>query len=120
LDAHGDEAQAVANTARSVADNIERIKSELATLKGDAESLGTEVDPFSGRVVAGPKFRGDPMELLLKQEQPQPRLDKIVAEANLVDMALVNAIHVADGQMPIPPDRQSPRHASRRRSVSGC
>jgi hypothetical protein len=104
LDAHGKEAQAVANAARSAADNIERIKSDLATLKADAESLEMEVDPVSDKVVAGPKFRGDPMELLLKQEQLQPRLDRIVAEANLIDMVLANAIHMADGSTPIPPD----------------
>jgi hypothetical protein len=104
LDAHGREAQAVASAARDAADNIEHIKSELSTLTGDAESLGMEIDPVSGTIVAGPAFRGDPMELLLKQEQLQPRLDKIVAEANLVDMALANAIHMADGQTPIPPD----------------
>ncbi|MCI4675631.1 alpha/beta hydrolase [Candidatus Mycolicibacterium alkanivorans] len=102
LDAHGNEAQAVANAARSAADNIERIRSELATVKADAELLGMEIDPVSGRVVAGPGFKGDAMELLLKQEQLQPRVDKIVGEANLVDMALANAIHMADGSVPIP------------------
>ncbi|MCV7224532.1 hypothetical protein H7J73_00530 [Mycolicibacterium komossense] len=61
-----------------------------------------EIDPVSGQVIAGPGFKGNAMELLLKQEQLQPRLDKIVAEANLVDMALANAIHMADGTTPIP------------------
>ena len=59
------------------------------------------IDPISGRVVAGSGFEGNEMELLLKQEQLQPRLDKIVAEANSVDMALANAIHMADGSTPI-------------------
>ncbi|CAN5315585.1 alpha/beta hydrolase [soil metagenome] len=104
LDAHGREAQAVASAAHSAADSIERIKSELASVQADAESLDMEIDPASGKVVAAPGFRGTPMELLLKQEQLQPRVDKIVAEANLVDMALANAIHLADGQTPIPPD----------------
>jgi hypothetical protein len=95
LDAHGREALAVAAAARSAADEIERIRSELATLKADAAALGMEIDPVSGRVVAGPGFSGDPMELLLKQQQLQPRVDALIAEANLVDVALANAIDMA-------------------------
>jgi len=91
LNAHGREALAVANAARSAADEIERIRSDLATLKADAASLGMEIDPISGQVVAGPGFSGNPMELLLKQEQLQPRVDKLIGEANLVDAALANA-----------------------------
>lgn len=101
LDAHGREALAVANAARSAADEIERITSELATLKADAAALGMEIDPISGRVVAGPGFSGNPMELLLKQEQLQPRVDKLIGEANLVDTALANAIDMAGGTVPI-------------------
>jgi hypothetical protein len=97
LDAHGNEALAVANAA----DNIERIQSELATLKADAESLGMEIDPVAGTVLPGPTVR-NPMEAELKQAQLQPRLDTIVAEANVVDMALANAINMAGGTTPIP------------------
>lgn len=103
LDAHGNEALAVADAARSAADDIERIKSELATLKADAESLDMEIDPFSDTVLPGPKVR-NPVEAELKEAQLQPRLDKIVAEANLVDMALANAINMAAGTTPIPTD----------------
>jgi hypothetical protein len=101
LDAHGNEALAVADAARSAADNIERIKFELASLKADAESLDMEVDPISDTVLPGPKIR-NPVEAELKQAQLQPRLDKIVAEANLVDMALANVINMAAGKTPIP------------------
>lgn len=112
LDAHGQEALAVANAARTAADDIERIKSELASLKADAESLGMEIDPIAGTVLPGPKVR-NPMEAELKHAQLQPRLDTIVAEANLVDVALANAIHMASGATPIPaagpqPDRPPP------------
>lgn len=115
LDAHGNEAQAVANAARHAADEIERIKSELATLKADAQSLGMEIDPVAGTVVPGPSVR-NPMEAELKEMQLQPRLDKIVADANLVDVALANAINMAGGKTPIPssgphpqiPDRPPP------------
>jgi hypothetical protein len=102
LVAHGAEALAVANAARTAADEIERLKSDLATLKADAAALGMEIDPVSGRVVAGPDFKGDPMELLLKQQQLQPRVDKLIGEANLVDMALANAIDMASGETPAP------------------
>lgn len=102
LDAHGQEALAVANAARRAADEIERIKSELTTLKAEAEALGMEIDPVTGRVVAGPGFSGNPMELLLKQQQLQPRVDALIAEANMVDMSLANAIEMAGGSTPIP------------------
>lgn len=116
LDAQGNEALAVANAARSAADEIERIKSELATLKADAESLGMEIDPVAGTVLPGPKVR-NPMEAELKEMQLQPRLDKIVAEANMVDIALANAINMASGKTAIPasglhpeiPDRPPPQ-----------
>ncbi|WP_445169290.1 alpha/beta hydrolase [Mycolicibacterium sp. Dal123E01] len=107
LDAHGTEAQAVANAARHAADEIERIKSELATLKADAESLGMEIDPVAGTVLPGPSVR-NPMEAELKQMQLQPRLDKIVADANLVDVALANAINMAGGKTPLPPSGPHP------------
>lgn len=115
LDAQGNEALAVANAARRAADDIERIKSELAALKADAESLGMEIDPIADTVLPGPKVR-NPMEAELKQMQLQPRLDKIVAEANMVDIALANAINMASGKTPIPslgphpeiPDRPPP------------
>lgn len=102
LDAHGREALVVANAARSAADEIERLKSDLFTLKADAAALGMEIDPVSGRVVVGPDFSGSPMELLLKQEQLQPRVDKLIGEANLVDVALADAIDMASGATPIP------------------
>ncbi|WP_197380791.1 RNase A-like domain-containing protein [Mycolicibacterium mengxianglii] len=102
LDAHGRETLAVANAARSAADEIERLRSELATLKADAAALGMEIDPVSGQVVAGPGFRGTPMELLLKQQQLQPRVDVLIGEANLVDLALANAIDMASGETPAP------------------
>lgn len=101
LNAHGEEALAVANAARSAADEIERIKSELATLKADAESLGMEIDPIAGTVLPGPRIR-NPIEAELKHAQLQPRLDKIVAQANLVDIALANAINMASGTTPLP------------------
>ncbi|MCV7179927.1 hypothetical protein [Mycolicibacterium sphagni] len=117
LDAHGNEALTVADAARSAADNIERIKSELASLKADAESLDMEIDPISDTVLPGPKVR-NPMEAELKQAQLQPRLDKIVAEANLVDMALANAINMAAGKTAISSGAPASAAGSPPRSLS--
>ncbi|GAY13292.1 alpha/beta hydrolase [Mycobacterium sp. shizuoka-1] len=102
LDSHGNEALSVANAARAAADEIDRIKAELASLKADAEALDMEIDPVAGRVLPGPKIR-NPMEAELKQAQLQPRLDTILAEANTVDIALANAINMAGGKTPVPP-----------------
>lgn len=92
LDAHGNEALAGSNAARGAADNIERIKAELASLQADAAALGMAIDEVAGTVVPGPTVR-NPMEAELKVMQLQPRLDKIVAEANLVDLALASDQH---------------------------
>lgn len=102
LDAHGEEAQAVAQAAKRAADDVEKVKNDLAQLRNEAASLDMEIDPVTDTVVPGPGFSGNPMELLLKQEQLQPQLDAIIAEANGVDAELAQAINMADGTMPIP------------------
>ena len=101
LDAHGNEALAVANAARSAATNIERIKSDLAILRADAERLGMVIDPFADAVRPGPALR-NLLEAELKLVQLQPRLNTIVAEANLVDFALAKVIQMASGSTPVP------------------
>jgi hypothetical protein len=102
LDAHSREAMVVAQAAKVAADDVERVKAHLAQLRSDAESLGMEIDPVTDTVVQGPSFSGNPMELLLKTQQLQPRLDAIIGEATGVDAELANAVMMADGQMPIP------------------
>ncbi|CAJ1586167.1 hypothetical protein [[Mycobacterium] wendilense] len=97
LKAHSAEVKSVANTARTAADEIERIQSELATLKSDAAALDMEIDPTTNQVVEGPGFKGTTMESLLKRQQLQPRVDKLLAEANFIDFALAGAINRADG-----------------------
>lgn len=71
--------------------------------------------------MAGPGFSGNPMELLLKQEQLQPRVDKLIGEANLVDTALANAIDMAGGPEPIPepPSADGPNLDSLLGSLTG-
>lgn len=102
LDAHGNEAVAVANAARKAATEIDRIQSELRSLKHDAEAANMAIDSASGKVVAGPGFKGSASVLALKQAELQPRLDKILADANTVDAELARAIGMADGSTPIP------------------
>jgi hypothetical protein len=102
LDAHGQEALAVAQAARIAANGIEKVKADLTKLRSEAASLDMAIDPVTDTVLPGPGFSGNPMELLLKQQQLQPRLTAIIAEANGVDAELAQAINMADGRMPIP------------------
>ena len=103
LDAHGNEALAVAQAASRTADEVEAVKGKLAALRAEAESLGMAVDPVSNTIEPGPAAAGaDPMEVALKQMQLQPRLDAILAEAATVDQELAAAIHMATGATPIP------------------
>ncbi len=103
LDAHGNEALAVAQAAGAAADDIEQVKSRLAQLRAEAESLGMTVDPMTNTVEPGPGAAGaDPMEITLKQIQLQPQLDAILAEAARVDQELAKAIAMATGAEPIP------------------
>ncbi len=103
LDAHGNEALAVARAASKAADDIQQVKNDLAALRAEAESLGMAVDPTSSTVVAGPGAAGaPPVEVELKMAQLQPKLDAILAEAAAADTALTQAITMATGQTPIP------------------
>lgn len=101
LDAHGNEAAAVARAAGKAADDIESIKRRLADLRADATRLGMQIDPATSTVVAGPNIK-NPMEMLLKSEQLQPKLDAILTDADAVDAELATAIEMADGKTPIP------------------
>ncbi|MGJ6122334.1 alpha/beta hydrolase [Mycolicibacterium sp. Y3] len=103
LDAHGNEALAVARAASKAAEDIEQVKNDLAALRAEAESLGMAIDSATSTVVAGPGAAGaPPMEIELKREQLQPKLDAILAEAAAADAALTQAISMATGDTPIP------------------
>ena len=111
LDSHGEEATAVAEAAKRAADDVQKVKDDLTHLRADAASLDMQIDPVTDTVVPGPGFSGNPMELLLKQQQLQPRLAAILADANGVDAELAQAINMADGRMPIPTvSGQAPIH----------
>lgn len=100
LDAHGNESLAVAQAAGKAANDIEHVQSELRALRADATALHMTIDAATNKIVAAQKM--PPMEAELAAMQLQPRLDKILAEANAVDAELAAAINMADGDAPIP------------------
>lgn len=102
LDAHGQEAFAVASAANAAADGDDRVRGNLSKLKDEAHSLGMEIDPVTNTVVPAAGSRMLPQEVMLKEIQLQPKLDAIIADANHVDANLARAIDMADGSVPIP------------------
>lgn len=93
LDAHGNESLAVAQAAGKAADDIEKVQSELRTLQHDASELGMTIDRVSNKII--PTSKALPTEIMMAEMQLQPRLDKILAEANAVDTELAAAINMA-------------------------
>ena len=79
LDAHGNEALAVARAADQAADGIEHVQSDLRTLRNDAGELHMAIDAMTNRVVPGANYL--PTEALIAEMQLQPRLDAILASA---------------------------------------
>jgi pimeloyl-ACP methyl ester carboxylesterase len=108
LDAHGNEALAVARAADQAAGGIESVKNRLANLRAEAASLGMEIDSVTNAVVPGPNAGDDPMEMLLKTQQLQAELTAILADAQTVDEELARAINMATGAEPIPQDAGPP------------
>jgi len=100
LDAHGNEALAVARAADQAADGIEHVQSELRALRRDAGELHMAIDAMTNRVV--PTSDCLATEALIGEMQLQPKLDAILAEANAVDEELATAINMADGDTAIP------------------
>ncbi|MDI3314142.1 MAG: alpha/beta hydrolase [Mycobacterium sp.] len=108
LDAHGNEALAVGRAADRAADGIENVQAQLRQLRADATELHMWIDSLANKVVPSSTFNGLPMEALIAEEELQPRLDAILAEANAVDAELASAINMADGDAPIPADAGPP------------
>jgi hypothetical protein len=102
LDAHGNEALAVARAADQAADGIEHVQSELRTLRHDAAGMHIAINATTNALV--PTTNCPPMEALLAEAQLQPRLDAILAEADAVDDELAAAINMADGDVAVPTD----------------
>ena len=100
LDAHGNESLAVAQAAEKAAGDIEKVQSELRTLRADAAELHMTIDPLANKVV--PTSSALPTEALIAEMQLQPRLNEILAEANAVDAELAAAINMAEGNAAVP------------------
>ncbi len=115
LDAHGQEALAVAKAARKAADDVESIKSNLALLRFDAADAGFGIDPIGNQVLPGPALEANMVEMLAAEatrQELQARLAAILAEAASVDQELARAIGMATGTTPIPdgPHTNDPVH----------
>ena len=105
LDAHGQEALAVAQAASKAADGIDAVKSSLAQLRNDAVGAGFEVEPIGCQVLPGPALQANMVELIAAEatrQELQARLVGILAEAAGVDQELARAIAMATGAEPIP------------------
>ncbi|MGW0163446.1 alpha/beta hydrolase [Mycobacterium sp. NPDC003323] len=105
LDAHGNEALAVAQAARKAADEIDAVKASLAQLRADASSAGFEIDPIGNQVLPGPALQTNMIEMLAAEstrEALQARLTSLLAEAAGVDQELARAIAMATGAAPVP------------------
>ncbi|GFG50161.1 hypothetical protein CQY20_28360 [Mycolicibacterium agri] len=105
LDAHGNEALAVAQAANAAADRIQQVKNDLVQLEADVAGAGFEIDPASNTVMPGPALEGNMVDMLAKEaerEALQARLNAILAEAVSADEELAQAIKMATGAEPIP------------------
>jgi hypothetical protein len=105
LDAHGNEALAVAKAAQTAAADMQQVKSNLAQLEADAAGAGFEIDRAGNQVLPGPALQGNMVDLIAaeaKREELQARLAAILAEAIRVDEELARAINMATGAEAIP------------------
>jgi hypothetical protein len=108
LDNHGNESLAVAQATGKAADGIEHAQSELRALRHDAAELHMTIDPATNKVVPNSTFNGPPMAAFIAEDQLQPRLNTILAEANAVDQELATAINMADGDISLAPGHGVP------------
>jgi hypothetical protein len=102
LDAHGNEALAVAKVAQSAADDMQQVKDDLAQLEADAVQGGYHIDPATSRIIPGPNRKAPMAIAIAEMAELQTRLDTILANATRVDHELAAAISMATGKSPIP------------------
>ncbi|WIM89187.1 alpha/beta hydrolase [Candidatus Mycobacterium wuenschmannii] len=106
LDAHGNEALAVARAAEQAADGIDRVQSELRALRHDAAALHMAIDVHTDALV--PVVNCLALEAVIAGMQLQPMLDAILAAATAIDDELAAAIDMADGDAAIVVDDAPP------------
>ncbi|WP_101947933.1 alpha/beta hydrolase [Mycobacterium sp. 3519A] len=102
LDAHGNEALAVARAADRAADDIEALKGKLANLRTRAHQLGMELDAASNSFVPVAGSTLTATDVALAEAELQPQLTALLAEAAAIDDELAQAINMATGKTPIP------------------
>ena len=102
LDAHGNEALAVARAADRAAYDIEALKGRLANLRDRAHQLGMELDALSNTFIPATGSTMTEADAALALAELQPALAALLAEAAGIDDELAQAINMATGQTPIP------------------
>ncbi len=103
LDAHGNEALAVARAADRAAGDIEALKGKLANLRDRAHQLGMELDAASNTFVPEAGSYITEADAALAEAELQPQLTALLAEAAAIDDELAQAINMATGKTPVPP-----------------
>jgi hypothetical protein len=102
LDAHGNEALAVAKAADIAAADIQGIRDQLERLTEAARDAHLKIDPLTSQVVPGPGFDASNPFAVMAQIELQAAVDGLIADANRVDAELAAAINMADGLAPMP------------------
>jgi len=108
LDAHAEQARAIARAADRAADAIDRLKSQLRLLDEDARSADMKIDRVTGTVLPDTEFRGTTTQFDSEADPLSTRLDEIVAEANEIDSELAEAISQADHRSAVPSSAAGP------------
>ena len=92
LDAHGQEALAVAQAASKAADGIDAVKSSLAQLRNDAIVAGFEVDPIGSQVLRSPRCRSssslDPSAHSLSSRHCSPSMPRSSRCSRSIELAI--------------------------------
>lgn len=102
LDAHGNEALAVARAADRAAGDIDALKGKLANLRNRAGQLGMQLDAASNTFVPAAGSNITAADAALAEAELQPQLTALLAEAADIDDELARAINMATGKTPIP------------------
>ena len=102
LDAHAEEARVVARAADEAADDVAHLQAQLRRLDDDAQSAGLMIDRDSGTVLPGGRLRGTAGQFAAEAGPLMVRLERIVAQANIVDTTLEQVILMADAALPMP------------------
>ena len=102
LDAHAEEARAVARAADVAAGDVAHLQAQLRRVDDDAQADGLMIDRDTGTVLPGARLRGTAGQFATEAGPLMVRLERIVDQANIVDTTLEQVILMADRVSPIP------------------